>query len=166
MKHSVPVYFCWINYITHHCQSFLRPRSAKIVIMCVSLRWWFCLSAVLVIIPTLSSVQCANILAIFPHHGVSHWLFFRPIVTELVRRDHNVTLLSYYGINDFEMRSKSNYNEHLFKNLSSLTNTRDLQVRALDNNYYLFKYSIMSFRFSRNSEINGTWTCWEAQNTL
>lgn len=92
------------------------------------LRW--CLSALVITLLSSSSstVECHNILAIFPHPGMSHWLFFRPIVTELVRRNHNVTLLSYFGIVDEEMKSRDNYHEYLFKEDGFLTNTFDLQV--------------------------------------
>lgn len=90
-----------------------------------------CLLTALVIILVASQplpVQGANILAVFPHMGMSHWLFFRPIVTELVRRNHNVTLLSYFGIDDADMKSQPNYHEYLFKRDRFLTNTFDLQV--------------------------------------
>lgn len=84
---------------------------------------------VVTLLSSLSSVQCDKILAVFPHMGMSHWLFFRPFVSELVRRNHSVTLLSYFGIDDNELRAKDNYNEYLFKRDNLLTNTFNLQVK-------------------------------------
>lgn len=90
-----------------------------------------CLSVLVIImvVSTWSTVQCYNILAIFPHPGMSHWLFFRPIIEELVRRGHEVTLLSYFGLEDAQLKGRINYHEHLFKGAPALTNTRDLKVR-------------------------------------
>lgn len=94
----------------------------------VSIRW-LCLSPLLLItLLSLPVCQCFTVLAIFPHMGMSHWLFFRPFVTELVRRGHNVTLLSYFGIDEVELRGQQNYHEYLFKRDAILTNTFDLQV--------------------------------------
>lgn len=84
---------------------------------------------VVTLLSSLSSVQCDKILVVFPHMGMSHWLFFRPFVSELVRRNHSVTLLSYFGIDDNELRAKDNYNEYLFKRDNLLTNTFNLQVK-------------------------------------
>lgn len=63
--------------------------------------------------------------------GVSHWLFFQPFVTELVKRGHNVTLLSYFGISAAEVQTRANYREFLFENHANLTNTFDLQVSRM-----------------------------------
>lgn len=106
--------------------------------MLFSVRWLFVTTLVILTVLSLSGdVQCYNILAIFPHMGLSHWLFFRPFVSELVHRGHNVTLLSYFGIendnaatSDDEMRTTENYHEYLFKRDSILTNTFDLEVRV------------------------------------
>lgn len=92
---------------------------------------WLLTALVIILVaspPSVLPVQGHNILAVFPHMGMSHWLFFRPIVTELVRRNHNVTLLSYFGIDDADMKSQPNYHEYLFKRDRFLTNTFDLQV--------------------------------------
>lgn len=80
-------------------------------------------------------VECANILAVFPHNGLSHWMFFRPIVSELVRSGrHNVTLLSYFGIEDDELQGRDNFNEFLFTQQSVLTNSFDMEVSKLKIN--------------------------------
>lgn len=67
-----------------------------------------------------------DILAIFPHMGLSHWAFFRPFVLELVNRGHNVTLLSYFGIE--ELKERQNYDEFLFERDEVLTNTFAIEV--------------------------------------
>lgn len=80
--------------------------------------------------------------------GMSHWLFFRPFVTELVRRGHNVTLLSYFGIDEVELRGQQNYHEYLFKRDAILTNTFDLQVCDLLFNCPSVEYRSFTLLFS------------------
>ncbi|CAK1543148.1 unnamed protein product [Leptosia nina] len=43
-----------------------------------------------------SSIQGYNILAVLPYPGRSHHVAFEPLLKELARRGHNVTLISYY----------------------------------------------------------------------
>ncbi|KAL3266348.1 hypothetical protein HHI36_010526 [Cryptolaemus montrouzieri] len=45
-----------------------------------------------------------NILAIFPHDGISHLEVFAPIVRNLVSRGHNLTVISHHSLN---IKSKS-----------------------------------------------------------
>lgn len=44
----------------------------------------------------ISPVYMANILAVFSHHGLSHYLVFIPFIQELANKGHNVTLISNY----------------------------------------------------------------------
>lgn len=91
----------------------------------------------LILIPLLLAnvplVQCFSVIAIFPHMGLSHWHFFRPFVSELVRRGHNVTLLSYFGLENPEQLSPTatdHYHEYLFEMDRSevLTGSFNLEV--------------------------------------
>ena len=46
------------------------------------------------------AVKCDsyNILAIFPHNGRSHHIFFTALVEELASRQHNVTVINYHPV--------------------------------------------------------------------
>lgn len=51
---------------------------------------------IVIAVTTISSAYTANILAVFPHHGLSHHLVVLPYVQELANRGHNVTVISNY----------------------------------------------------------------------
>lgn len=46
--------------------------------------------------PILSTSFAAEILAIFPHTGKSHFLVFEPVVKALAQKGHSVTVVSYF----------------------------------------------------------------------
>ncbi|CAG4952911.1 unnamed protein product [Colias eurytheme] len=51
--------------------------------------------ALLIVVLTQNAISI-NILAIFPYHGKSHFLVYRIFLQELVKRGHNVTVISHF----------------------------------------------------------------------
>lgn len=54
--------------------------------------------AVLMISLMAAAADGANILAIFPHTGKSHFFMFEPYIRELAQRGHKVTLISHFPV--------------------------------------------------------------------
>ncbi|XP_050524846.1 UDP-glycosyltransferase UGT5-like [Daktulosphaira vitifoliae] len=54
------------------------------------------------------NVQASNILAFLPSETQSHFFGFTPLLKELVKKGHNLTLVSPYSLNN-EFRNKYNY---------------------------------------------------------
>lgn len=50
----------------------------------------------IIAVTMISSAYAANILAVFPHHGFSHYHSVLPYLQELANRGHNLTLISNY----------------------------------------------------------------------
>lgn len=50
----------------------------------------------LLIIKIIACVKCAKILAVFPSPGYSQFILAERLMTELVRRGHDVTVISPY----------------------------------------------------------------------
>ena len=48
----------------------------------------------LLILTIASFNECANILAVFPSPSISHQIVFRPLINELVKRGHQVTVIT------------------------------------------------------------------------
>ncbi|XP_049767863.1 UDP-glycosyltransferase UGT5-like [Schistocerca cancellata] len=44
--------------------------------------------------------EAANILAVFPVPGKSHWIVFRELLLELSRRGHNLTVISHFPLDE------------------------------------------------------------------
>lgn len=55
----------------------------------------FCLFTSILTIAICNS-NALNILGIFPYHGKSHFIVFRVFLQELIRKGHNVTVISHY----------------------------------------------------------------------
>uniref|UniRef100_A0A2A4IU38 UDP-glycosyltransferase n=1 Tax=Heliothis virescens TaxID=7102 RepID=A0A2A4IU38_HELVI len=58
------------------------------------------LFGIIIAIFAIQNVQSANILGIFPHVGKSHFLAFEPLLKDLARRGHQVTVVSFFPQND------------------------------------------------------------------
>ncbi|CAH1726113.1 unnamed protein product [Aphis gossypii] len=58
----------------------------------------FLLVTVIVTITVIYPADTANILAVFPHQGLSHHLVYLPYIQELANREHNITFISNYPI--------------------------------------------------------------------
>lgn len=56
----------------------------------------FCM--VIITVTVVSPADTANILAVFPHQGLSHNLVYSPYIHGLANRGHNITLISNYPI--------------------------------------------------------------------
>jgi len=56
------------------------------------------LVTVIVTITVIYPADTANILAVFPHQGLSHNLVYLPYIQELANREHNITLISNYPL--------------------------------------------------------------------
>ncbi|CAH0561449.1 unnamed protein product [Brassicogethes aeneus] len=54
-----------------------------------------------------AKVNSYNILTVFPHPGKSHFNVFQPLVKELARKGHNVTVISYFPLDE----PMKNYND-------------------------------------------------------
>ncbi|XP_045774021.1 UDP-glucosyltransferase 2-like [Maniola jurtina] len=54
-----------------------------------------------------NTVNGLNILTIFPYHGKSHFFVFKVYIQELVRRGHNVTVISHFP----EAKPSKNYHD-------------------------------------------------------
>nr|QBQ34578.1 UDP-glycosyltransferase UGT382A1 [Diaphorina citri] len=52
-----------------------------------------------------------NILAIFPHHGLSHFMNVKPYLLELARRGHNLTVISFFPLKAEERPAGGNYHD-------------------------------------------------------
>lgn len=55
-------------------------------------------SIFVLLISNIDSSSSANILAIVPLPSKSHWIFSRPLLLELVKSGHNVTIISPYPV--------------------------------------------------------------------
>ncbi|XP_025206181.1 UDP-glucuronosyltransferase 2A1-like [Melanaphis sacchari] len=53
---------------------------------------------VIITVTVISPTDTANILAVFPHQGLSHHLVYLPFIQELANRKHNITFISNYPI--------------------------------------------------------------------
>lgn len=84
-------------------------------------------SGVFLLIALLSGINptvfAGNILAVYPHFGFSHFKVVMPILNELARRGHRVTVISY--VKNLEGKALPNYEELLIsapgEDLSSTT---------------------------------------------
>lgn len=56
--------------------------------------------AILIFVAAVKSVQNANILAIFPLPGKSHFVMFERILKELAIRGHDVDVVGHFPLKD------------------------------------------------------------------
>lgn len=54
------------------------------------------ITMIITAVPVISTVYSANILAVFPHHGISHHAVFLTYMQGLANRGHNLTFISHY----------------------------------------------------------------------
>lgn len=87
-----------------------------------------------------------HILGIFPHNGISHFIFNHPIMRELAAVGHNVTVVSYFP----DKNAPPNYKDIVLTG-DVLTNSGTLDVMTRYNNYighfieaYEMRYGIKS----------------------
>ncbi|XP_033249072.1 UDP-glucuronosyltransferase 1-3 [Drosophila miranda] len=76
---------------------------------------------VLLLMPAIPS-EAAEILGLFAHPGKSHFEFFRPIFMDLARRGHNISMYSYFPLD----QPMANYTDYTFKGSPLLTDVIDL----------------------------------------
>lgn len=62
------------------------------------------------------NVSTANILGLFPHTGKSHHMVFEPLLHELAKRGHNVTVTSFYP----SKKPPPNYHDISFRGMYEL----------------------------------------------
>ncbi|XP_022814629.1 UDP-glucuronosyltransferase 2B1-like isoform X1 [Spodoptera litura] len=79
------------------------------------------------ILPT-QDVQCANILAILPHVGKSHFLVFEPLMKELARRGHHVTVASFFP----QSEPLANYTDISLEEIAEVRKER-INLQVFDN---------------------------------
>lgn len=106
-----------------------------------------------------------NILAIFGHLGKSHFDVFKPLLEELARRGHNITVASHFPrtdkaiaeeplptYKDIDLRDP---NFQLFINIVDLHYIRDSFHRIFDEMYFLYHMGNVACNIGlRNPEIN------------
>lgn len=88
-----------------------------------SVNLFWCLT-VLRAITFIESTESLKILGLFPHPGISHSHFFRPIMRALAEKGHNVTVISHFPDSD----PHQNYKDVPLTITQPLTNTGDLSV--------------------------------------
>lgn len=59
-----------------------------------------CLVIIVLLVNSIDLTLSANILAVVPLPSKSHWIFSRPLLLELVKSGHNVTIISPYPVKD------------------------------------------------------------------
>lgn len=57
-----------------------------------------CVSIILLLLHNIDIISSANVLAIVPLPSKSHWIFSRPLLMELVKSGHNITIISPYPV--------------------------------------------------------------------
>lgn len=77
----------------------------------------------LVVFFLIAPASSLRILGLFPHNGISHFHFFRPIMQELAAVGHNVTVVSFFP----EKNPPANYKDIVLTG-NTLTNSVDLDV--------------------------------------
>ncbi|SPP79042.1 UDP-glucuronosyltransferase 1-3 [Drosophila guanche] len=80
------------------------------------------LVVVVVVLLLPASSEAAEILGLFAHPGKSHFEFFRPIFRELAGRGHNISMYSYFPLE----QPLANYTDYVFKGSPLLTDVIDL----------------------------------------
>ncbi|XP_071055909.1 UDP-glycosyltransferase UGT5-like isoform X1 [Onthophagus taurus] len=65
-------------------------------------------------------VGALNILAVFPYEMRSHFSVFRPLLLNLAKKDHNITVISYYPL---EKKLRNYHDVNLNTNNGALKNT-------------------------------------------
>jgi len=100
---------------------------------------------VIITATVVSSADTANILAVFPHQGLSHHLVFLPYIQELANRGHNITFISNYptehpNINNISIRgsipiynNKKNINHSESNSMNEIQNSINI-MRSFYNN--------------------------------
>ena len=89
---------------------------------------------------TKSSREKLKILAVFHHPGKSHFDFFKPLLQELARKGHEMTVVSYFprNVNLTNTEVLPNYKDiNLYGSLDKWINVIDLTI--IDNNYSIKK---------------------------
>lgn len=79
---------------------------------------------VLIFLLSASAVNSYRILGLFPHPGISHWYFFKPIMKALSEAGHEVTVVSHFP----EIEPPANYKDVPLSGLTSLVDVIDLEV--------------------------------------
>lgn len=82
--------------LNHSCKSIFSSASTILLITQMHRRGVYCLVFVLYII----NVSGYNILGIFPLSGGSHVRSYEPVLKELSKKGHNVTVLGYHPPNE------------------------------------------------------------------
>lgn len=86
---------------------------------------FWCLTA-LAAITLIDSTESLNILGLFPHPGISHSHFFRPIMRALAEKGHHVTVVSHFPDSD----PHQNYKDVPITKNKPLTNTVNISVSS------------------------------------
>nr|XP_021186280.2 UDP-glycosyltransferase UGT5 isoform X2 [Helicoverpa armigera]WRX06240.1 UGT46A4 [Helicoverpa armigera] len=94
-------------------------------------------------------VQSANILGIFPHVGKSHFIAFEPLLKDLARRGHQVTVVSFFPQKD----PQANYTDVSLREIAQVRKEAvNLQLFERSNKFInslglkMFLRQIFSFR--------------------
>lgn len=99
----------------------LFEKSAKMT----SANLFWCLTA-LCAITFIDLTEPLNILGLFPHPGISHSHFFRPIMRALAEKGHDVTVVSHFP----DSAPHQNYKDLPLTKTQPLTNTGNLSVSS------------------------------------
>lgn len=113
------------------------------------------LRGVLITIFAIQYVQPANILGLFPHVGRSHFLAFEPLLKELARRGHRVTVASFFP----QKNPPANYTDVSFEGIAPVRREAiNLQVfeksnKLLINSLVLKNFVTQVFAFQPLSDL-------------
>ncbi|CAB3255771.1 unnamed protein product [Arctia plantaginis] len=98
---------------------------------------------VIILLYSSISVHSLNILGVFPYQGKSHFFVFEPYLQELARRNHNVTVISYFP----QEKPIANYHD-----ISLAGKTMILEsVFPVDRSYWILM-KIFSFLFEKGRD--------------
>uniref|UniRef100_A0A1B6CCZ4 UDP-glucuronosyltransferase n=1 Tax=Clastoptera arizonana TaxID=38151 RepID=A0A1B6CCZ4_9HEMI len=94
----------------------------------------------------LSYVRCERILAVFPFPGKSHFYSFEPLLTELTRRGHDVTVISHFPRTTPQM----NYTDVVLTGStfeSIMVPVSEMETFAVSINYIMSSLAIVERNF-------------------
>lgn len=102
---------------------------------------------VTILLTTAAVSSSLRILGLFPHHAVSHFHFFHPIMVGLAEAGHDVTVVSHFR----DENPHSNYKELIIGGQTNLTNVVDLQWFANRHSFDHFLSFLLLHEWGRES---------------